>query len=126
MANEIERDFRKAKLLDELPDRAKIKWPKKRKFKVVRGGTKTKPKVPRRPSSYQYRDLLEESGKNLYVCERCGRSAKCQVHHKDGNPWNNTPNNLVVLCRRCHEEIHGIDDEGVIDEISLVPLDSSW
>lgn len=28
------------------------------------------------------------------------------VHHKDGNRKNNEPDNLVVLCRNCHREVH--------------------
>jgi len=28
------------------------------------------------------------------------------IHHKDGNPKNNDPNNLVLLCRDCHAKIH--------------------
>lgn len=28
------------------------------------------------------------------------------IHHKDGNPKNNDPGNLVLLCRDCHAKIH--------------------
>jgi 5-methylcytosine-specific restriction endonuclease McrA len=27
------------------------------------------------------------------------------VHHKDGNPENNNPHNLILLCRDCHARI---------------------
>jgi len=111
----------KAKPTEE-PDRAKIKWPKRRKFKVVRGRTETKRKR-RRPATNQYRVVLEVEGVNLHVCQRCGKSGRCHIHHVDSNPWNNTVANLQVLCKPCHEEVHGINDEGVVDEQSLVPLE---
>ena len=43
-------------------------------------------------------------------CERCGRKRDryernkfwLTVHHKDRNPANNNPDNLIVLCPKCH------------------------
>ncbi len=29
------------------------------------------------------------------------------VHHIDGDPGNNVPENLVALCQRCHLRLHG-------------------
>lgn len=41
------------------------------------------------------------------VCERCGRNAtRLHVHHKDQNPANNAPDNLVTLCGSCHRLSH--------------------
>jgi hypothetical protein len=37
---------------------------------------------------------------------RCG-TIKTEVHHKDGNPLHNSPENLEVLCRRCHMAADG-------------------
>lgn len=31
------------------------------------------------------------------------------VHHKDHNPRNNSQDNLMAVCRPCHELIHGPD-----------------
>lgn len=28
------------------------------------------------------------------------------IHHKDGNPKNNNPDNLILLCRNCHLRLH--------------------
>jgi len=46
-------------------------------------------------------------------CERCGigkdevRSRMgLIVHHKDGNPYNNRPSNLITLCQKCHRIEH--------------------
>ena len=38
-------------------------------------------------------------------CLRCGKPAVL-VHHKDGNRKNSQPNNLEVLCKRCHQLEH--------------------
>ena len=39
-------------------------------------------------------------------CERCGSKKNIDVHHKDRNRNNNTPNNLELLCRSCHMKEH--------------------
>lgn len=42
-----------------------------------------------------------------HTCERCGETEKrIEVHHKDGNPYNNDINNLEVLCTQCHNDEH--------------------
>lgn len=40
-------------------------------------------------------------------CERCERAVPLERHHKDGNPANNDPSNIWILCRRCHMEVDG-------------------
>jgi hypothetical protein len=40
------------------------------------------------------------------VCERCGKHGKLHVHHKDENPRNNDPSNLMTLCVSCHRRCH--------------------
>lgn len=37
----------------------------------------------------------------LGPCARCGKPGHDR-HHKDGNTKNNSPDNVEVLCRRCH------------------------
>ncbi len=44
--------------------------------------------------------------KDIGPCENCGNS-KAQRHHKDNNTANNDPDNIQILCMRCHEEIDG-------------------
>lgn len=41
-----------------------------------------------------------------YCCEKCGSTANIDVHHKDGNRNNNTPENIELLCRSCHLKEH--------------------
>lgn len=40
-----------------------------------------------------------------FVCEVCGEPA-VEVHHKDLNFLNNTPDNLICLCKKCHAQAH--------------------
>lgn len=48
------------------------------------------------------------------VCERCGAKmdagVKLDVHHKDGNPYNNEPENKLTLCHPCHMWLHNRHD----------------
>lgn len=74
----------------------------------------------------EYKDLLESDywkgfsfsiiKERNFTCEDCGayypgERNKLQVHHlvyRDINPWSYAPNEMVVLCRDCHEKRHGI------------------
>lgn len=43
-------------------------------------------------------------------CADCGATdtqARIEVHHKDRDPYNNTPDNLEPLCTKCHRKRHG-------------------
>ncbi len=42
-------------------------------------------------------------------CAHCGSGSRLQVHHRDGNPLNNEPSNLVTLCASCHMRLHWQD-----------------
>lgn len=39
-------------------------------------------------------------------CQICGAENNIDVHHKDGNYKNNSLDNLMILCRKCHIKIH--------------------
>ena len=44
--------------------------------------------------------------KKLY-CEVCGIiSDNLEVHHKNCNRSDNNPNNLITLCKCCHQRVH--------------------
>lgn len=53
----------------------------------------------------------ERHDKTEYECPDCGRGIDdvraFQVHHKDGDPTNGDPDNLIALCRDCHHDRHG-------------------
>lgn len=49
-------------------------------------------------------DLFKHRG---YVCERCNNKKKLQVHHKNySNLFNEEPEDLEILCEKCHREEH--------------------
>ena len=50
---------------------------------------------------YRARTITEKT-----QCERCPNTANLDVHHRDGDPLNNDPSNLEVLCRSCHIRHH--------------------
>lgn len=74
----------------------------------------------------EYKNLLESDywkgfsfsiiKERNFTCEDCGacypgERNKLQVHHlvyRDINPWSYAPDEMVVLCRSCHEKRHGI------------------
>ena len=41
-------------------------------------------------------------------CEWCGSSKNLCVHHKDENRYNNNINNLITICKRCHQTHHTV------------------
>lgn len=53
----------------------------------------------RRPTSVRQAQL-----KRRPACERCRSRTDLDVHHRDGDPTNNAPQNLETLCNDCHVE----------------------
>lgn len=50
-----------------------------------------------------------------YSCQKCNWNKKkeiLEIHHKDGNPKNNSFHNLIVLCPNCHEMKHFLNHTG--------------
>jgi 5-methylcytosine-specific restriction endonuclease McrA len=41
-----------------------------------------------------------------HQCESCGATGRLDIHHRDRTKTNHHPDNLVVLCRRCHKRDH--------------------
>lgn len=58
--------------------------------------------------SYELKRKLLRDGIKPYVCERCGNTTWCgrdiplELHHKDGDHFNNEFSNLELLCPNCH------------------------
>lgn len=42
------------------------------------------------------------------LCEGCHSKNKLQVHHIDSNNKNNKDENLMILCDKCHNRLHGL------------------
>lgn len=59
-----------------------------------------------------FRKLAKERKLSVGLCEHCGKDIKDATHyewvghHKDHNQSNNTIENLVLLCKQCHQIEH--------------------
>jgi len=65
--------------------RIKLPWEEEKKRKPV-------------PISIQKQLLIKSKGK----CMWCRKQPPQEIHHIDGNPRNNKPDNLIALCGTCH------------------------
>ena len=43
-----------------------------------------------------------------HTCEVCGAQGRTEVHHINKDRTDNSRENLKILCRRCHLDVHGI------------------
>ena len=57
-------------------------------------------------SSPTYQRIAFEDYNMERVCSVCGSTKKISVHHKDRDRRNNTRENLLILCDRCHKKEH--------------------
>lgn len=59
-------------------------------------------------TSHKLKEKLIKDGLKEHRCERCGRTEwqgnkiPLELHHKDGDHWNNDLDNLEILCPNCH------------------------
>jgi len=59
-----------------------------------------------------FRRWAKERKKSIGLCEHCGKNIKEATHyewvghHKDHNPMNNVIENLILLCKQCHQIEH--------------------
>ena len=51
-------------------------------------------------------DLKQRHGNRCDICRRFTLPKYLQIHHKDHNEGNNSYDNLMVVCKNCHDEIH--------------------
>lgn len=98
-------------------------WKKRQKKSVTKPKPKKKPKGKKKALTYD--DLLKDKrwlkrrkeimDRKGYICSKCGSRVGLNVHHlyysKDKNgeykkPWDYPDDALIVLCRKCHKEIH--------------------
>lgn len=55
-----------------------------------------------------YHDVFLAENPNTKTCEICGSQRFLVVHHIDQHRKNNSPDNLMMLCRHCHAQVHGL------------------
>ncbi len=54
-----------------------------------------------------YRDQYQPLAKQLYsICQICNTREKLCIHHIDEDFKNNDLENIMVVCRGCHNKIH--------------------
>lgn len=59
---------------------------------------------------YKLKQLLFKHNIKENKCECCGISEwqgkpiQCELHHKDGNKFNHSLDNLIILCPNCHSQ----------------------
>lgn len=64
--------------------------------------------------------LLCDLGEREWKCDCCGATEGLEVHHKDKFNWaDNTPSNLMLLCKKCHAKEHSrveaeLDEQGIL------------
>lgn len=62
--------------------------------------------------SHNWKALCKEiKDRDKWTCQGCGEKRKrwgihLHVHHKDENKFNNSPENLISLCSKCHAIAH--------------------
>ena len=58
------------------------------------------------PYSVDWTKTLKRSirERDRYVCQLCGKEPSTSVHHIDYNKNNCNPNNLITLCKPCHQK----------------------
>lgn len=52
---------------------------------------------------YWWQDNIKS---RIITCEKCVRFRASQIHHIDKNIKNNVNQNLLLVCRSCHEDLH--------------------
>lgn len=70
--------------------------------------TRTRQRRARSSAAYQQarQAALQAAG---YRCVRCGSNDSVETHHaviRPGEPGDNSPGNLIVLCQPCHRAQH--------------------
>jgi len=70
----------------------------------MKAAFRAKPK--KRDSSWMTAHYHARNLKPPGPCERCGKPNGSDVHHKNGDWQDNSPENLERLCRSCHNREH--------------------
>lgn len=62
---------------------------------------------------------LEDLGQVEHICSKCGGTDNLEVHHVNLCWLDNTPSNIVYLCKKCHSKAHSelehsLDEQGIL------------
>ena len=65
------------------------------------------------------RDAVKE--RDSYRCMICGSDDGLHVHHRDHDPTNDHPQNLITLCGYCHARVHAEERrDGGVERVEAV------
>lgn len=76
---------------------------------------------PREFSNLLKKGIMERDNGKCRICHK--EKSRVEVHHMDGNKYNNEPENLITLCSLCHRRVHEvkhIDDPVILAFRSLL------
>ena len=68
-------------------------------------------------------------GIKKYECEKChntewnGQAIPLQIHHIDGNHFNNSLDNLQLLCPNCHAQTDNVCGKNMVGKYSIAVPD---
>jgi 5-methylcytosine-specific restriction endonuclease McrA len=51
-------------------------------------------------------NIYADSGAKCSKCKHLLKGVKPHIHHKNHNPSDNRPSNLMLLCPNCHSKVH--------------------
>lgn len=98
-------------------------YPRKRNNKIYWACIKNSPGKADRKKKF-HRSMKKDT------CEICGFEAKSprqlDIHHKDGNHYNDVVENLQTVCANCHRLIHDKTDEQVQLEYEAKLIQKRW
>ena len=60
--------------------------------------------------------ILRIAKRNTKRCEFCTSKDDITIHHKNGNLEDERPENLQVLCRFCHDNVHDLEKGLLVGE----------
>ena len=69
-------------------------------------------------NSLQIHELRDKIRKGTTTCALCTERKSTDVHHSNGHHHDNRPENLAPVCKRCHDEHHGISAQ--LNDLALV------
>lgn len=78
------------------------------------------------PYSFEFNNKLKAviRQRDGYLCQSCGKdvhqSRYGHVHHIDANKKNNNPDNLILLCSKCHSQVHLSEDIDVPELVIIL------
>jgi hypothetical protein len=61
--------------------------------------------LPIKKESELRQKIREKQGNR---CFTCGKEDPHQIHHRDSDSKNNSEDNLILLCGKCHKSIHRV------------------